>query len=291
MKRGPFSPEEDAAIVAQWAVGPLRALAGPLDRRETAIHSRARALVKRGVLDPAQRWWRQPWSEAEMDTFLDLLGNVPLRSIARELGRSETALWVRKKRLGITQRDNWLTARSVAQLLGVDEKRVIWLIEHGLIAAHKSRVFCGKTRMWRIEVEALERFIRKHPAWYDRRRINEEPWLSLARVVWRADPVYTAQEAARRLGVSKGLIAEHCKRGWIAGEKVQNSGNHGTWYVRQSALDAWRPRRPELLRVAGRPRTRPAAKPVPIRLPAPRAERPIPKNKRPRFAPVEREAI
>jgi excisionase family DNA binding protein len=130
----------------------------------------------------------------------------------------------------------FLTKRNVAALFGVDEHLVRrWIAEGWLPAAKGFRM--GPHKLWRVQPEDLERFIRRYPQHYDRTRIEKGTyWRNLADEVWRTDPWLTVPEAAARLGVCRETVRRHLRRGWLRGERVLEAGLYGGWRVREREL-------------------------------------------------------
>lgn len=187
------------------------------------------------------------WSEDEIEYLVDHYGLVSLRHIARRLRRTETAVKLKAKRLGINQKANFYSATLVAEVFGVDTKKVShqWIVD-GLLRARRSPVRCGPHHVaWRVMDQDLERFIRQHPEQYDWRRMEPGPWRNIARATWERDPVLTAEQAARELGVNTATILRHINRGWMSATRVRCAGKHGSWRIRRSALEGFRVRKPD----------------------------------------------
>lgn len=238
----PFTAEEDAAIVVQWSRGPLVHIAADLARSESAVRRRARRLVREGRLRNAERF-RPRWDGEATDALLEGLGEVSLTELARRLRRSRAAINLKRQQLGVTQTDNWLTLAATARILGMTERRVRQLIAQRMLAGRRSAVCYGPRPTWRIEVDALTRFVRRYPEQYNRRRISTEPWLTLARQVYRADPLLRPEQAAREAGCALSTLRRHLLRGWLPGVRVVDRGPHGRWLIRRSQLAAYRNRR------------------------------------------------
>lgn len=238
-----FTPEEDAAIVTQWSVGPLQHLVPTLNRPQESINYRALYLQRKGVLRAADRYvYHRRWSEDEDERLRELLGRRTWRGIARELERSETAIRTRAHLLGARVLENFLTASDVARILGVDIKSVLRLRRARVLRMHRSSVRIGRNVAWRVELEAFEAFLREHPGHYDPRRIEDEPYRRIAREAHRG--LLSVREAAAQLGVHYDILLRHLRRGWFPGEHVSvGHGNTGRWVIRAADLTAFRLRR------------------------------------------------
>lgn len=208
-----------------------------------------------GAPAPAQhrRYWApgkqrhaRYWTRAQVSYLQDYRGDMTDAQLARKLGRSEMAVIVKGKRLCAYKKSNWLTAAQVAQILGIDQKRAVWLGAHGVLRLTRSAVNVGNGNLaWRCEIEDLERFLRLAGPWYDPRRITGEPWRSLA-LRAHADPWLTTSQAAAIVGLSHGGFLNYVRRGDVPSVKVPGGGGmHAR--VRRSALTGFRPLRPELV--------------------------------------------
>lgn len=230
-----FTPAEDATLIALFRKGrTLRQIGAALGRDWAVIQQRVRILMRRGELGYGNRS-RRPWTVEQDQELRGLLGWQSLRAISRTLGRSETAIKIRAKRLGYSW--HWkgaYTARGVGVIFAVDAKTVSIWIRDGLIEARKTGR--GRTHRWRIEHEAIEAFIRDGVPYYERRRITEPYWRNLADQAWQAFGLVSLTVAARRLGVCDETLKRRIRRGEWQAEQVVCGGGFA-YMVRASDLE------------------------------------------------------
>lgn len=96
----------------------------------------------------------QKWTENDLSFLQKRVGNCSLSAIARQLNRSETAVSLKLKRMGLRNTKNatgFLTSSELAEALKVDRKTVYnWIQFHGLKAI--SRVTGYKRKFYLIDV-------------------------------------------------------------------------------------------------------------------------------------------
>lgn len=124
-----------------------------------------------------------PWTPND-DAFLEAhIGSRHVNWIAKQLGRSITAVVVRSKRLSISRRDarSWYTARQVADAFGVDPSTVVRWIEHGKLQAKHEGLDhpAGRAAAWRVEHASVRRFVQLHPSAYTLAKVDQVWFLDL----------------------------------------------------------------------------------------------------------------
>lgn len=248
-----WTADEDLVVRYHYPRLPLDDLAGALGRNAQAVRRRANNLgVTLGTRSPLVRTpaAKRPWSAADDDTLRESWGLVAPATIAGQLGRSVISVKVRKKRLGLTFGANVWTSRLIARLFGVDSHLVIAWIAGGLLAARRAPVSYGAHRLWHITYDALEAFIRDHPAAYPVDRMQPGFWHDLACQVRARDPLLTVPEMARHCGVSTACVLQNLRRRRLPG--MRGFGANNPWYIRASDARRFRPARPELVGHRGR---------------------------------------
>ena len=161
IKLGPAKKREAINTILQLAPGWTR---GDCWRRirylrktsELAALQRPRSrgdLEKPAVIPAARRTFFSPWTSADDDKLLNLVGYEPVKKIAQRLGRSERAVRFRVGALGMSARvsDGW-SQRELRKLLRVSPTRLRHLIGSGLLRVRDARItpgslaaFCDKT--------------------------------------------------------------------------------------------------------------------------------------------------
>ncbi len=121
-------------------------------------------LGKTAVIAAVRRTSSHPWTPADDDKLLNLVGYETVKKIAQRLGRSERAVRFRVGALGMSARvsDGW-SQRALRKLLRVSPARLRHLIGGGLLRVRDSRItpsslaaFCGKNRLC-LEPSTIER--------------------------------------------------------------------------------------------------------------------------------------
>jgi hypothetical protein len=132
------------------------------------VNRRAAAL---GLSRPKDR----PWSRQD-EAYLEAnLHRVSVRTLARRLGRSPTAVKLKAKRLGLRKYDEGYTASSLAEALGVDPHWVLARIRSGRLRAshrHTERTPQQGGDSWLITDEAVVDFLRERPYDIDLRKVD-----------------------------------------------------------------------------------------------------------------------
>lgn len=111
---------------------------------------------------------RRPWTPEEDETLRELIHRFATITIAKRMKRSLNAVEVRAKRLGIKRRyrDGWYTKREVAEILGVDHKKVRAWMDAGKIKAsyhHGHKPQKNGSGAWHFAEKDLASFIRCYP--------------------------------------------------------------------------------------------------------------------------------
>lgn len=178
-KRGGSAPkhkwtEEKREIVRrdyQGTHASRNAIAGKLGVTPFAVQGQ---ISKMGL---CKRVAHRPWTLEEEARLAELAQRYSSHTIARKLHRSLNAVVVRMKRLGIDRkiRDGWYTKMEVAQMLGVDHKRIQAFIDAGKLKAswhdgHKPGRF-GMSR-WHIKDKDLRKFIIDHAIEFTGRNVD-----------------------------------------------------------------------------------------------------------------------
>lgn len=107
------------------------------------------------------------WTQQELDRLKKLAQKYSVETISRRLHRSRNAVAVKIKRLKISRRvrDDWYTKKEVAEICGVDHKKVqTWIDSHVLKASYHNGHRPSKygMAMWHIEYADLRRFLIKY---------------------------------------------------------------------------------------------------------------------------------
>lgn len=159
-------------------------------------------------------------------SVLDNLTSLRASEIALLVGHSVNALKIRAFRQGWRTRmrnPDWMTARHVSGLMGVDGHNVTKWIERGYLKAG-TMPFEGRI-VYRILQEDLEAFILDPENWayYDAHKIIDPALSDLTFAVRDGDEYLTTGQVARRLGCTSSWLATLIRRGDISAKRW---GNH-----------------------------------------------------------------
>ncbi len=180
------------------------------------------------------------WTKHEEDRLRQWWGRAPVGEIAQKLGRTETAVVVRAKRIGLRTLVNHPDALSewqIAAMLGVDRKTVWLWMNRGVLPVdviYKRTLPCRV--VWR---DQLVRWIKDYRNWIylnPKRVVDPE----LRRVVNTAvrtwgDEWLKPSEAAEILGVQRRMLYSFMRRGIL-----KDSLRWNCWYYRRSEVEALR---------------------------------------------------
>ncbi|MFT4417012.1 DNA-binding protein [Fredinandcohnia humi] len=146
---------------------------------------------------------KRAWTYEEIEFLKDNVGRMKIATISRQLDRTETAVELKIKRLGLSNTKSFtgqLTMHELATLLKIDPKSVkLWIDNHGLKytrrATRNTRKFYfikpedfwewAKNHKERIDFSKIERqSIVPEPAWVDgerskQRRVNYRAWTTV----------------------------------------------------------------------------------------------------------------
>ncbi len=149
---------------------------------------------------PARSRGGKKWSEDEIIYLEASYGLVSDVWMSRRLGRTASAIREMASDRGLHKTSNFLTASDVARIFGVSITTSIRWIKQGLLEATRNRLVHAAKHsgggVWQTDEESILRFIEKHPAEYELKRIDrlEFPWLYQAACeVWTAQPPRRSQ--------------------------------------------------------------------------------------------------
>lgn len=206
--RWPATPPIDARIIKAHQLAPTKgmidALAGVIRYPRWWVSKRAREL---GLVTP--RFSDLPWSEEELELLhatAHLTLNVAQKRFkACGFKRSETAIQVKRKRIGTTPSDNgFYPALQVARLLGVDLKTVTrWISLDGLKADRRgtARISAQGGDMHFIKAADLRQFIISAPFKIDLRKIPRTNTAWFIELIGGRAADYEAHQTARSANV------------------------------------------------------------------------------------------
>lgn len=157
-------------------------------RTETIDELAERLHVPRWVV---MRWARglgltrrkePPWTQEEEDYLQRYLHKASLASIAKHLGRTQTAVQSKAKRLGMNKHQEGYTMSGLCMGLGCDPQTVKKWIERRWLRGQRRKTERteGQGDIWYFSDAAIRELVRKHPEEVDPRHAD---WLWLVDVL------------------------------------------------------------------------------------------------------------
>jgi len=175
-----WTPERDAWLRREWDGndrGRAAQIAKAFGWPQWVLSKRARTL---GLTRPR---YRKEWSSNETAFLTEHLGSRTTIWIARKLGRTETSVVLRAKRLHLSRKiDNGYSSRAVAEGFGIDSHAVLSWIRRGWLKASRGQMF-GPHESWAIAPEAVRAFIKSHPTEFDIRKVDQVWFLDVLGVI------------------------------------------------------------------------------------------------------------
>jgi len=117
------------------------------------------------------------WTDREIKILSEMITRYSPLTIAKRLHRSLNAVVVKSKRLGYSRRcrDGWYTKKEVAEICGVDHKKVQAWIDRGDLKASphgERKPQKNGGACWEITEEALKDFIISHASELQGRNVD-----------------------------------------------------------------------------------------------------------------------
>jgi IS30 family transposase len=126
---------------------------------------------------------RRPWTRAELEVLENLVGRVSSATIAKRLGRAESSVVNKLKRMQTSRRmRNGYTMRDVEMCLGEDHHKIAGWIKNGWLQDHLqgTRRHDGNGNdIHRICEEDILNFVRNHPQEINLGKVDQTWFLDL----------------------------------------------------------------------------------------------------------------
>ena len=107
------------------------------------------------------------WSESEMNRLREWTGQYPPAMIAQKLKRGIVSVTVKMQKMGLHRRakTGWYTKKDVAEMLGVEHKKVQRWMDDGYLKAVPYQEIPRKNGggQWRIDEKNLRAFLLRYP--------------------------------------------------------------------------------------------------------------------------------
>lgn len=132
---------------------------------------------------------RRIWTKEDLEYLENKFGTSTVKTIAKHLQKSEDAIIIKAKRLGlggITVASELLNANQLASAIGVDRKTIHrWIDKEGLKAAKK--ILAKEKAFWRISINEFWKWAENNQEqikWskFEKNSLGKEPkWVDIAR--------------------------------------------------------------------------------------------------------------
>lgn len=158
-----WSPEEDAIMIQLYGKAPWVELLERLPGRTKV------ALVGRAVILGCQAEKEPYWTPQEERFVREAFGHQTLAAMAQHLGRTETAVKLKAKRLGLRHRQRRaLTPSQIGRIMRICPKTVKWWIRRKWLKARVAPT--NELTIHLVEIEDLVACLKAHPDRWDARR-------------------------------------------------------------------------------------------------------------------------
>ncbi len=231
-----WAEEEAQFLIATYGSLLTRDQAVRLHRNVADVVAKRMRMKRAGMFDGIRRAYLPPWTAEEEEWLRDNYHKYTMRTLVRRLQRSEVAIILRKKRLGIRRTDGFYTARSASEIFGWDPKRVADMVHEGYLRGRRAPYLSGKHHPWVFNEQDLERFVRGYP-WLVRPEKMQEHYLrSVVRQEWADNPWYSSREAAQVVGVHPETLLRRLRNGEIPAFQRSPDKPFSFWWIRRKDL-------------------------------------------------------
>lgn len=131
--------------------------------------------VKSKVEDKNNYRERLDFTEYELEYIKRNWGSLSAKTIGKNLGRTETGIKLKAKRLKLGGRKKHFSQREVSELLSMSPKTLKKYREAGIIRMYKAAT---EQKIYSIRLNDLLKFMEENQDKWDARKLLYEPWLS-----------------------------------------------------------------------------------------------------------------
>lgn len=203
------------------------------------VITRRMRLYRQGRISVSARAYLPRWSREEDEFLEDHYSNMTIKTLCQKLGRSELAIILHKRRLGLHRTDGFYTAATLGEIFGIDPKGVAWFAEQGWLKGSRAPYKQGNNHPWYFSEQNVRRFIRRYPWLLRLNKMTEHYFRSILWKEWKRDPWYSVKQAAKLLGCADDTLLRHVHSGAVEAFKRQRDRKWGIWWVRLSALQGF----------------------------------------------------
>ena len=182
------------------------------------------------------------WTPGELECLANSYGLMSDKSLAGRLHRTENNINGMARRKRIPRKNNFYTARTLAQVLGVPTPSTIILWKKkGWLRGKRSGKSQSKKRLWCFTESDIVSCLKEHPWLVDLKRMEPHYFRSIVQKEWDRDRWYTGPQARALLGIGKTSLYHYIRKGLLQVEKkpyTSSSYEEGI-IVRDSAIQAF----------------------------------------------------
>jgi len=166
------------------------------------------------------------WTPAELEYLTNYYGLTSDKRLAGQLHRTESGMikYARYKR--ISQKNNFYTGRTLAQVLGIPTpKTIILWKKKGWLKGERSGKSQSKQRLWRFTDYGIISCLKKRPWLVDLERMEQHYFRAVVQKEWEHDPWYPVEQAAPLLGMGKTALYKYIRQGLLQVERKPYLGS------------------------------------------------------------------
>lgn len=176
---------------------------------------------------------RRVWTKEDLEYLENKFGTSTVKAIAKHLKKSEDAIIIKAKRLGlggITIASEFLNANQLASAIGIDRKTIHrWINKEGLKATKK--VLAKERAFWRISINEFWKWAEKNQEqikWskFEKNSLGKEAiWVDIARKKHMLKPKREAEKWTLKEDESLKMYWSAGKSPRFIGETLNRSSN------------------------------------------------------------------
>lgn len=115
------------------------------------------------------------WTIEEREYLMDAWGEIPVKQIARKLGRTPMGIIRTAEKLGLggcVYSELYLTTGQASKMIGVDQTALLDWIQKGWLEAKSNPMRTSK--IYRIDLEIFREFLKNNPDRWNATRVHED---------------------------------------------------------------------------------------------------------------------
>lgn len=113
------------------------------------------------------------WTEEEIDILKKRWGKSKIKNISKKINRTEIAIKIKAKRLGLGGLKKYFSQREVYMMLSISQKTLKKYREKNIINFTRAST---EATIYSCKLEDLIKFMEQHQDLWDSRKLLYEPW-------------------------------------------------------------------------------------------------------------------